>query len=87
MKVRLSRILADYLDGIDVRNHRVGDVIDLPPSEAQLLIAEEWAIPERREADRPPPAGHDRRKPAGERGHEDERSQDTDAIENRRRSG
>jgi hypothetical protein len=61
MKVRLSRILADYLDGIDVRNYRVGDVLDLPPSEAQLLVAEEWAIVERRNSSMPPPSGERRR--------------------------
>ena len=62
MKVRLSRVLADYLDGIDVRNRRAGDVLDLPDAEARLLIAEQWAIPERRSTDRPPP-GPERRKP------------------------
>jgi hypothetical protein len=62
MKVRLSRVLADYLDGIDVRNRRAGDVIDLPENEAHLLIAERWAIPERRSRDLPPPPSGDRRK-------------------------
>jgi hypothetical protein len=61
MKVRLSRVLADYLDGIDVRNCRAGDVIDLPAAEAQLLIAEQWAIPERRMRDLPPPFGERRK--------------------------
>jgi hypothetical protein len=61
MKVRLSRVLADYLDGIDVRNYQAGDVLDLPAAEAHLLIAEQWAIEERRSSSNPPPAG-DRRK-------------------------
>ena len=61
MKVRLSRVLASYLDGIDVRNRRAGDVLDLPDAEAQLLIAEQWAIPERRSTDRPPPGPERRR--------------------------
>jgi hypothetical protein len=61
MKVRLSRVLAGYLDGIDVRNRRAGDVLDLPDAEAQLLIAEQWAIPERRSTDRPPPGAERRR--------------------------
>src|SRR5688500_40334 len=30
MRVRLTRKLADRLDGIDVKNHHVGDVLDLP---------------------------------------------------------
>lgn len=63
MKVRLSRVLAGYLDGIDVRNCREGDVIDLPESAARLLIAEEWATPERRSQNLAPPLGVDRRKP------------------------
>ena len=60
MKVRLRRVLAEYLDGIDVRNCRAGDVLDLPPPEAQLLIAEQWAIQERRSVNRPPPCGERR---------------------------
>ena len=55
MKVRLKCVLAEYLDGIDVRNRRAGDVLDLPEPEAQLLIAEKWAIEERRERNLPPP--------------------------------
>ncbi len=65
MKVRLSRVLADYLDGIDVRNRRPGDVLDLPDNEARLLIAERWAVPERRSQDLPPPLSGDRRKGTG----------------------
>jgi hypothetical protein len=63
MKVRLTRVLAQYLDGIDVRDCRPGDVIDLPPDEAQLLVAEEWAHPERRVSDEPMPFGERRRHP------------------------
>lgn len=62
MKVRLRRVLAHYLDGVDVRNRQVGDVLDLSPQEAHLLIAEQWAVPERRVADRPPPPTGERRK-------------------------
>ena len=60
MKVRLRRVLARYLDGIDLRGHQAGDVVDLPASEAQLLIAERWAILERRTSERPSPS-HERR--------------------------
>ena len=70
MKVRLRCVLADYLDGIDVRNCRAGDVLDLPEPEARLLIAEDWAIEERRSRDLPPPVGERRRHadaPAGRR--------------------
>jgi len=48
MLVRLVRKLADNLDGIDVSGHREGDVLDLPASRAALLIAERWAVPDRR---------------------------------------
>jgi hypothetical protein len=42
--VRLTKKLANRLDGIDVSPHNVGDIVDLPPDEARLLLAEEWAI-------------------------------------------
>jgi hypothetical protein len=45
MKIRLTRKLADYLDGIDVSQLREGDVVALPRREAELLIAEKWAAP------------------------------------------
>jgi hypothetical protein len=43
MRVKLTRKLADYLDGIDVSAYSVGDVLDLSPTEARLLSAEGWA--------------------------------------------
>jgi hypothetical protein len=46
MKVRLIRKLADCLDGIDVKHHEVGDVLDLAPADAVILVAEGWAAPE-----------------------------------------
>jgi len=45
MQIKLTRKLADYLDGIDLSRCREGDVVDLQPIEAQLLIAERWAVP------------------------------------------
>jgi hypothetical protein len=50
MKVRLTRKLAPLVDGIDLSNYEVGDVFDLPAEQARLVIAEDWAIPERRTA-------------------------------------
>jgi hypothetical protein len=47
MLVRLVRKLADNLDGIDVSAQHEGDVLDLPPRRAALLIAEHWAVPVR----------------------------------------
>jgi hypothetical protein len=48
MRVLLRRKLADHIDGVDLSGHNVGDVFDLPWSDARLLIAEQWAVPERR---------------------------------------
>ena len=52
MRVLLTRKLADCIDGIDLSGCKVGDILDLPPPEARLLIAEQWAIRERRSAAR-----------------------------------
>jgi hypothetical protein len=43
MWIRLTRKLADFLDGIDVSDRREGDRFELSTFEAQLLIAEGWA--------------------------------------------
>jgi hypothetical protein len=48
MKVRLTRKHAERIDGIDLSAHNVGDMIDLPPHEAHLIVAEDWAHPDRR---------------------------------------
>jgi hypothetical protein len=61
MKVVLTRKLADSMDGINVAAYRVGDVLDLTASEARLLVAEQWATPERRRERGTPPAAERRR--------------------------
>ena len=43
MKVRLTKKFAEMLDGIDLSAHLVGEVFDLPASEARLIVAEQWA--------------------------------------------
>jgi hypothetical protein len=43
MKVRLTKKLAETIDGIDVSECVEGDVIELPAPSAELLIAEAWA--------------------------------------------
>ena len=43
MHVRLTRKLAERLDGIDLAGYGEGDVLDLGRREAELLIAEGWA--------------------------------------------
>ena len=45
MKVRLTRKLAEQLDGVDLSPYEVGDVLDLSAPDARLLIAERWADP------------------------------------------
>jgi hypothetical protein len=45
MRIRLTRKLAELIDGIDLSHRRVGDAIDLPVHEARMLIAEGWATP------------------------------------------
>jgi hypothetical protein len=44
MRVRLVRKLADVLDGIDVSAHSSGDILELSRRDAELLIAERWAV-------------------------------------------
>jgi hypothetical protein len=53
MRVRLIRKFANCIDGVDLRGHDVDEVFDVPPKDARLLVAEEWAIAERRSADLP----------------------------------
>jgi hypothetical protein len=48
MKVHLTRKYATRIDGIDLSGHEIGDVLDLPAEQAHLLIAEDWAHPDRR---------------------------------------
>lgn len=45
MRIRLTRKLADCLDGVDLSHYSVGDVLDLPRRDAHLLLAEGWASP------------------------------------------
>jgi hypothetical protein len=45
MWIRLTRKLAQLLDGIDVSQYKVGDVFELTRAEGELLIAEGWAEP------------------------------------------
>ncbi|HTM04544.1 MAG TPA: hypothetical protein VL173_13630 [Vicinamibacterales bacterium] len=45
MRIRLTRKLAELLNGVDLSRHRVGDVFDLPLRDAQVLVAEGWARP------------------------------------------
>jgi len=44
MLIRLTRKLAECVDGIDLSRSREGDVLDLSSHDAQLLVAEGWAV-------------------------------------------
>lgn len=46
--MRLTKKFAERLDDIDLSQSQVGDCLDLPEPAAHLLLAEEWAVPERR---------------------------------------
>jgi hypothetical protein len=50
MRVRLTRKLAERIDGVDLSGHQVRDVLDIPRREARLLLAERWAVAERKVA-------------------------------------
>ena len=45
MRVQLTKKLAEMLDGIDLSHYAVGDIMEVTRAEAELLIAEGWAIP------------------------------------------
>jgi hypothetical protein len=45
VQVRLTKKLAEVIDGIDLSDRRVGDVVDLPSHDAEVLLAEGWASP------------------------------------------
>jgi hypothetical protein len=45
MQIRLTRKLSQLLNGVDLSRQSVGDVIDLPRRDAELLLAEGWALP------------------------------------------
>lgn len=48
MLVRLTRKYAKRIKDIDLTQNAVGGLIDLPARKARMLIAEGWAIEERR---------------------------------------
>ena len=48
MRVVLTRKFADIIDGVDLSSRKVGDVFDASADDARLLIAEQWAIADRR---------------------------------------
>ena len=47
--VRLTRKLAEVIDGVDLKHANVGDKLDLSRHDADVLIAEGWAEPSARQ--------------------------------------
>ena len=45
MQVRLTKKLAEAIDRSDLSDRRVGDVMNLPKHDAEVLLAEGWASP------------------------------------------
>jgi hypothetical protein len=43
LRVRLTKKLARFLNGIDLDKLSVGDSMDLPERDARMLVAEGWA--------------------------------------------
>ncbi len=46
MRIRLLKKLAEVIDGVNLKGYSEGDLLDVDPFGARLLIAEGWAIPE-----------------------------------------
>lgn len=44
-RVRLTRKFAQIINGIDLSKARAGEDIELSPRDAEMLIAEGWALP------------------------------------------
>ena len=62
VSVRLTRKYAEVIDGVNLQNASVGDRLELTPWEAEVLIAEGWAEPERRRVSRPATAADNSRR-------------------------
>ena len=45
MKIRLTKRFAQMINGVDLTRVRAGDVLDLSPRDAGILLAEGWALP------------------------------------------
>jgi hypothetical protein len=44
VSVRLLRKFAESIDGVSLQDATVGDLLNLPPRDANILIAEGWAV-------------------------------------------
>ena len=62
MRVRITRQPLGVIQGMSLKHYRRGEVYELPPSLAEYLVMEDFAILEMR--DREVPVEHERRRPA-----------------------
>ena len=44
LRVRLVKKLAQFLNGVDLRNLTVGQCVDLPDTAARMLVSAGWAV-------------------------------------------
>jgi hypothetical protein len=44
MRIRLTRRLAEHINGIDLSCRTVGDTFDLSQHDGEMLVAEGWAL-------------------------------------------
>jgi hypothetical protein len=67
MRIRLKRKFAESINGIDLSHVRAGEMLDVSPRDADILVAEGWA--ERADAAPVRDSAHDRqRRPGKSRG-------------------
>jgi len=45
MRIRLTKKLANVLNGVDLTQARVGRLMTVPDPDGEMLIAEGWAVP------------------------------------------
>ena len=63
MRVRITRQPVGVIQGVSLKHYRPGEVYELPPSLADYLVIEQYAIFEMRERDKPPvPIAEERRR-------------------------
>ena len=65
MRVRITRQPFGAVQGMSLKHYRPGEVYELPPSLAEYLVVEKYAIFEMRDRDRPAvPVERERRRRA-----------------------
>lgn len=62
MRVRIIRQPRETVSGVSLRTYRPGEVYDIPPTLADYLVLEEYAILEMRDRERNIPVAVERRR-------------------------